>query len=150
MNLGHLTRPRVLGKKDLHVVKVFQRPAKSRLVKERRYQYNKHTTFPNSTETGDESCFRGRPLGLFAARAASSPNDALSLCLYPVPGGRPSLGRGPYVTGLIFALPFGRPRLRSGRGGVVVDIGRCVVGVYKAVDELADETASSGGPRWAV
>ena len=33
MNLDHVTRPSVLGKKDLHVVKVFQRPAKSRLVK---------------------------------------------------------------------------------------------------------------------
>ena len=35
MNLGHVMKPRVLGKKNLHVVKVFQRPAKSILVKEK-------------------------------------------------------------------------------------------------------------------
>lgn len=29
------------------------------------------------------------------------------LCLYPVPGGRWSRGRGPYVAGLTFTLSFG-------------------------------------------
>jgi len=32
MNLGHIMRPRVTEENDLHLIKAFQRPAKSRLV----------------------------------------------------------------------------------------------------------------------
>jgi len=35
LNLGPIMRCRVLGKKDLHLAKVFQRPAESRLVNEK-------------------------------------------------------------------------------------------------------------------
>jgi len=56
------------------------------------------------------------------------------------------------VTGLTltFMLPSGRPRLRSGRGGIVFEVGGCIVSAYKVVDEVAYETTTSGGPRWAV
>jgi len=51
------------------------------------------------------------------------------------------------VTGLTltFMLPSGQPHLHSGRGGIIVDVGGCIVSAYKMVDEVAYETTTSGG-----
>jgi hypothetical protein len=35
-------------------------------------------------------------------------------------------------------------------GEIVVEVGECIVGVYTVVDEVAGETATSEGPKWAV
>lgn len=82
---------------------------------------------------GAETCFLGLPLGRFAAcEAESSPNKAFCFCLYPVPGGRPSRGCGPYVTGLgTFPLPLGRPRLRGTVGGGGDDDDGCGVSEFE-------------------